>query len=111
MKTRDKKRFAIGIVVYFAFAATAMILVFYYEYYVKPLHPWVLSNGTIDEIAREANYEIAITSAFTVGAIFAIVALLVVLVFFLWWGVRRLQKNSKRIEELEAEVKSLKSKN
>ncbi|MEM2930921.1 MAG: cation-transporting P-type ATPase, partial [Thermoproteota archaeon] len=58
------------IIASFLLQAAGTILVFCLEYYVWPAHPWVLPDGTIDEIARELTYKEATTTAFVQAAMF-----------------------------------------
>jgi Ca2+-transporting ATPase len=54
----------------FILQSIGTILVFSLEYYVWPSHPWMLSNGGIDEIARQLTYREATTTAFVQAAMF-----------------------------------------
>jgi Ca2+-transporting ATPase len=54
----------------FILQSIGTILVFCLEYYINPSHPWMLSNGTIDEVARRLTYEEATTTAFVQAAVF-----------------------------------------
>ncbi|MEM2522410.1 MAG: cation-translocating P-type ATPase [Candidatus Bathyarchaeia archaeon] len=58
------------IIASFLLQATGTFLVFCLEYYVWPAHPWLLPDGTIDEIARELTYREATTTAFVQAAMF-----------------------------------------
>ncbi len=58
------------IVLSFVLQSIGTILVFCLEYYINPSHPWVLANGTIDEVARELTYREATTTAFVQAAMF-----------------------------------------
>ncbi|MEM3570199.1 MAG: cation-translocating P-type ATPase [Thermoproteota archaeon] len=58
------------IIASFLLQAAGTILVFCLEYYVWPAHPWVLPDGTIDEISRELTYREATTTAFVQAAMF-----------------------------------------
>ncbi|MEM3356680.1 MAG: cation-translocating P-type ATPase [Candidatus Bathyarchaeia archaeon] len=58
------------IVASFMLQALGTFLVFCLEYYVWPAHPWMLPNGTIDEVARELTYREATTTAFVQAAMF-----------------------------------------
>ncbi len=58
------------IIASFILQATGTFLVFCLEYYIWPAHPWMLPNGTIDEIARELTYREATTTAFVQAAMF-----------------------------------------
>jgi Ca2+-transporting ATPase len=54
----------------FILQSIGTILVFCLEYYIWPSHPWMLPNGTIDEVARVLTYEEAATTAFVQAAMF-----------------------------------------
>jgi Ca2+-transporting ATPase len=58
------------IITSFILQATGTILVFCLEYYVWPSHPWMLPDGTIDEVARQLTYREATTTAFVQAALF-----------------------------------------
>jgi Ca2+-transporting ATPase len=58
------------IVLSFLLQAIGTVLVFCLEYYIWPSHPWMLPNGTIDEIARKLTYKEATTTAFVQAAMF-----------------------------------------
>jgi Ca2+-transporting ATPase len=58
------------IVLSFVLQSIGTILVFSLEYYFFPSHPWMLSNGAIDEVARELSYREATTTAFVQAAMF-----------------------------------------
>jgi len=58
------------IITSFILQATGTILVFCLEYYVWPSHPWMLLDGTIDEVARQLTYREATTTAFVQAALF-----------------------------------------
>jgi Ca2+-transporting ATPase len=58
------------IVLSFVLQSIGTILVFCLEYYISPSHPWMLPNGSIDEIARELTYREATTTAFVQAAMF-----------------------------------------
>jgi Ca2+-transporting ATPase len=58
------------VIVSFMLQAIGTILVFCLEYYVWPSHPWMLPNGTINEIARQLTYREATTTAFVQAALF-----------------------------------------
>ncbi|MCX8153557.1 MAG: cation-translocating P-type ATPase [Candidatus Bathyarchaeota archaeon] len=58
------------IVLSFLLQALGTFLVFCLEYYVWPSHPWMLPDGTIDEVARELTYREATTTAFVQAAMF-----------------------------------------
>jgi Ca2+-transporting ATPase len=58
------------IVLSFILQSVGTILVFCLEYYINPSHPWMLANGTIDEVARELTYREATTTAFVQAAMF-----------------------------------------
>ncbi|MBO3809549.1 MAG: cation-translocating P-type ATPase [Candidatus Brockarchaeota archaeon] len=58
------------IIASFILQAAGTFLVFCLEYYIWPAHPWMLPNGTIDEIARELTYREATTTAFVQAAMF-----------------------------------------
>ncbi|MEM3725457.1 MAG: cation-translocating P-type ATPase [Candidatus Bathyarchaeia archaeon] len=58
------------IITSFILQATGTILVFCLEYYVWPSHPWMLPDGTIDEVARQLTYREATTTAFVQAAMF-----------------------------------------
>jgi Ca2+-transporting ATPase len=57
------------IVMSFILQSVGTILVFCLEYYVWPSHPWMI-NGVINEVAREATYSEATTTAFVQAAMF-----------------------------------------
>jgi Ca2+-transporting ATPase len=54
----------------FILQSMGTILVFCLEYYVWPSHPWMLSNGAINEVARGLTYQEATTTAFVQAAMF-----------------------------------------
>ncbi|MEM2821769.1 MAG: cation-translocating P-type ATPase, partial [Thermoproteota archaeon] len=58
------------IIASFLLQAAGTFLVFCLEYYVWPSHPWMLPDGTIDELARELTYREATTTAFVQAAMF-----------------------------------------
>ncbi|MGB9713911.1 MAG: cation-translocating P-type ATPase [Candidatus Bathyarchaeales archaeon] len=58
------------IITSFILQATGTILVFCLEYYVWPSHPWMLPDGTINEVARQLTYKEATTTAFVQAAMF-----------------------------------------
>jgi Ca2+-transporting ATPase len=58
------------VVLSFVLQSIGTILVFCLEYYVWPSHPWMLSGGVIDEVARGLTYQEATTTAFVQAAIF-----------------------------------------
>ena len=58
------------IVLSFVLQSIGTILVFCLEYYISPSHPWMLPNGSVDEIARELTYREATTTAFVQAAMF-----------------------------------------
>jgi Ca2+-transporting ATPase len=58
------------IITSFILQATGTILVFCLEYYVWPSHPWMLPDGTINEVARQLTYREATTTAFVQAALF-----------------------------------------
>jgi Ca2+-transporting ATPase len=58
------------IVLSFILQSIGTILVFCLEYYIWPSHPWMLANGTIDEVARGLTYSEATTTAFVQAAMF-----------------------------------------
>ncbi|MEM3641359.1 MAG: cation transporting ATPase C-terminal domain-containing protein, partial [Candidatus Bathyarchaeia archaeon] len=58
------------IIASFLLQAAGTFLVFCREYYVWPAHPWLLPDGTIDEVARELTYREATTTAFVQAAMF-----------------------------------------
>ncbi|MEM2815778.1 MAG: cation-translocating P-type ATPase [Candidatus Bathyarchaeia archaeon] len=58
------------IIASFLLQAAGTFLVFCLEYYVWPSHPWMLPDGTIDEVARQLTYREATTTAFVQAAMF-----------------------------------------
>jgi len=58
------------IITSFILQATGTFLVFCLEYYVWPSHPWMLPDGTVDEVARQLTYREATTTAFVQAALF-----------------------------------------
>lgn len=58
------------IVLSFMLQSIGTILAFSLEYYIWPSVPWMLPGGIIDEVAREAVYREAITTAFLQAALF-----------------------------------------
>jgi Ca2+-transporting ATPase len=58
------------IILSFSLQSIGTILAFSLEYYVWPSQVWMLPGGIIDEIAREAVYREAITTAFLQAALF-----------------------------------------
>lgn len=58
------------IIASFILQAAGTFLVFCLEYYVWPSHPWMLPDGTINEVARELTYREATTTAFVQAAMF-----------------------------------------
>jgi Ca2+-transporting ATPase len=58
------------IIMSFILQSVGTILVFSLEYYFFPSHPWMLANGGIDELARQASYREATTTAFVQAAMF-----------------------------------------
>ncbi|MEM3712080.1 MAG: cation-translocating P-type ATPase [Thermoproteota archaeon] len=58
------------IIASFLLQAAGTFLVFCLEYYVWPSHPWMLPDGTINELARELTYREATTTAFVQAAMF-----------------------------------------
>ncbi|MCS7096209.1 MAG: cation-translocating P-type ATPase [Nitrososphaerota archaeon] len=58
------------IIASFLLQAAGTFLVFCLEYYVWPSHPWMLPDGTIDEVARRLTYREATTTAFVQAAMF-----------------------------------------
>jgi Ca2+-transporting ATPase len=58
------------IVLSFILQSIGTILVFCLEYYISPSTPWMSADGTINEIARQATYREATTTAFVQAAMF-----------------------------------------
>jgi len=58
------------IILSFTLQSIGTILAFSLEYYVWPSQVWMLPGGIIDEVAREAVYREAITTAFLQAALF-----------------------------------------
>ena len=58
------------IVLSFILQSVGTVLVFCLEYYIWPSNPWMMADGTINEVARMLTYEEATTTAFVQAAVF-----------------------------------------